>query len=554
MIQTDFNWSEPLNLLLLLAALALLVLQGGLLSTWYRQSGGRQSGGRQSGRPGIRLILNVLLWLSVVAWILDPYFRSGNISKTGLLIATNVPSAFAEHTRDSLAAAEVIPADEIGNRPVDTLVIVGQEFDEGLFASLRRLNNVPHLRWQPFFAPGELRDLHWKGVLQKGEVQQVKGRIQATAKSTLQVRYASQTLDSVILNAGDNDFKLTFPAFSVGRTTVTLDLDGETIDTLRFFTQPGQKLTVSFLLDNPDFETRNLATWLGKQGHAVLYDASLSKNVRSKLNINRATEPDLIVTSASNAADATVKKAVNAGKSVLFLQLSDPVSELRAINNALGTRFEAVKISNEESVPVSATLTALPFRLEPNGFQVRVPHYPVVTEKTNGKIAVSMLNETFPMQLAGDSMAYGKVWNEILAYARPAQKPVIEWNAPVFQNVPVTMHLNNFQPVPRFLTVGKDTVSTITSALNDHSAGATFLPPSSGWQSLHDSLDTELYVQNYSPLRYASRMQHFIQSTQKSSPVTGPKDDLVSTRKLAGWAWFTWLMLCLAALWIEPKL
>jgi len=280
----------------------------------------------------------------------------------------------------------------------------------------------------------------------------------------------------------------------------------------------------------------------------------LSKNIRSKLNINRAAEPDLIVTSASNAADAVVKKTVNAGKSVLFLQLGDPVTDLRAINNALDTRFQSVKVSNEESVAVSASLTALPFRFEASSFQMQAPNFPVITEKTTGKIAVSLLNETFPMQLSGDSIAYGKVWNEILAYARPAQAPVIEWDAPVFRNVPVTVHLNNFRPVPRFLTVGKDTVSTVTSALNDRSASAAFLPARSDWQSLHDSLNTEVYVQDYSPLRYASRMQHFIQSTQELSSATGMKGNWVSTRKLPGWAWFTWLMLCLAALWIEPKL
>jgi hypothetical protein len=60
---------------------------------------------------------------------------------------------------------------------------------------------------------------------------------------------------------------------------------------------------------------------------------------------------------------------------------------------------------------------------------------------------------------------------------------------------------------------------------------------------LHDSLQTELYVQDYSPLRYASRMQHFILSTQELDATTGLKDDAVSTRRLPGWAWFTWLML-----------
>ncbi|MGX5853521.1 hypothetical protein ACWKW6_07745 [Dyadobacter jiangsuensis] len=548
MIHTDFNWTEPLNILLLAAAVALLVLQCGLLFGRHRTAGVRND------RFSIRLILNGLLWVSLVAWLFDPYFQSNGGSKKGLLIAGNVPSGAAGRMRDSVAVAELISADEIASRPVDTLVIVGQEFDETVFASIRQLKKSPVLHWRPWFAPNVLRDVQWKGMLRKGEMQRIEGSIQLSGKKTLQVRYAGQTLDSAMLNAGERRFRLAFPAFSEGRTTATLDLDGQTIDTVRFFAQPGQKLTVSFLLDNPDFETRSLATWLGRQGHSVLYESLLSKNIRSKLNINRAAESDLIVTSASNAANADVKKAVNAGKSVLFLQLGDPITDLRAINNALGTGFQPVKISNEESVAVSASLTAQPFRFEANSFQVQAWHYPVVSEKTTGKIVVSLLNETFPMQLSGDSIAYGKVWNEILAYARPAQVPVIEWDAPVFRNVPVTVHLNSFQPVPRLLTVGKDTVSTIVSALNDRSAAATFLPEKNGWLGLHDSLQTELYVQDYSPLRYASRMQHFILSTQELDATTGLKDDAVSTRRLPGWAWFTWLMLCLAALWIEPKL
>lgn len=544
MIRTDFNWTEPLNIMLLIAALALLALQCVLLYTRHRHS----------GRFGIRLILNGLLWVSLVVWLLDPYFQSNATAKTGLLIAGNVPSGVAGRIRDSLAGVELIRADEIADRPVDTLVIVGQEFGEQTFAAIRQLKIAPFLHWEPWFAPDALRDLYWKGVLRKGEMQRIDGSIQIAGNRTLHVRYAGQTLDSTVLKAGENRFRLAFPAFSEGRTTVTVDLDGQTIDTLRFFTQSEQPLTVRFLLDNPDFETRNLATWLGKQGHSVLYESSLSKNIRNKLNINRATEPDLLITTASNAVGATVKKALNAGKSVLFLQLGDPATELRAINHALGTRFQVVKISNEESVVVSNSLTALPFRFEPHSFQVQAPHYPVVTEKATGKVAVSLLNETFPMQLSGDSVAYGRVWNEILAYARPALAPVIEWDAPVFQNVPVGIHLNNFQPVPRYLVVGQDTVWTVNSALNDRSAATTFFSDKNGWLPLQDSSQTALYVQDYSPLRYASRMQQFIQSTQNTTRIVSPKEHAVATRKLPGWVWFAWLMVVFAALWIEPKL
>lgn len=543
MIHTDFNWNEAINWVQLIAASALLVVQCVLLYTRHRGS----------GRAGVRIALNGLLWVSVVAWMLDPYFKSDAGTKIGLLIAKNVPSEIAGHIRDSLVGTEVIRTGEIGNRPVDTLVMVGQAFDETAFAAIRQSRNVPYLYWEPYFAPDELRDLHWKGVLRKGEMQRVEGSIQTANKKMLQVKYAGQILDSVMLHAGNNNFKLAFPAFSEGRTTTTLDLDGQTIDTIRFFAQPGHKLTIRFLLDSPDFETRNLATWLGKQGHAVLYDATLSKNIRSQLNINRVIEPDLIVTSASNAAGPTVRKASNAGKSILFLQLGDHVTELPTINNALGTRFGAVKISNEESVALSGTLTARPFRFEPRGFQTQAPHYPVAIEKVTGKIAVSLLNETFPMQLSGDSITYGKVWNEILAYMRPAQAPVTEWDAPVFQNAPAMLHLNNFQPLPQFVTIASDTIFTAVSALNDRSANATFLPGQNGWLPLHDSLDTEMYVQDYSSLQYASCMQYFIRSTQKIN-ATNTTRELISTRKLPGWAWFVWLMLCLTALWIEPKL
>ncbi|MGV3602247.1 MAG: hypothetical protein ACO1N1_13630 [Dyadobacter fermentans] len=543
MIQTDFNWNAPLNLAIVLALLALLILQCVVLYTRHRNS----------GRLGVRLGLNALLWASVVAWVLDPYWPVAGKSAVGLLIAGNVPQEVAERLHDSLPAARVVSADEIEQADLDTLVIAGQDFTQGIFADIRQSRGMAAVQWLPYFKSGEASDLHWKGVVKRGGLQCVTGGIQSAEKQVLQIKYAGQTLDSVLLNPGDNRFTLSFAAFSEGRTTTTLHLDGRTIDTVRFFAQPDKPLTVRFLVDNPDFETRNLATWLGKQGHAVLYDAKLSKDIRSLLKINNTGSPDLIVTTPSNAAHAVVRKAVKDGKSVLFVQLSDPLAELRAINQAQGTGFEVTKISNEEAVPVSGILTAQPFRFTPQSYQVKAPHYPLVIEKTTGTIAASLLNETFPLQLSGDSIAYGKVWSEILAYVRPAPASVLEWDAPAFKNVPVTIHLNNFQPMPRFVRIGADTVFTTTSALNNRSAAATFQPTESGWLSLHDSLGTELFVTSHSPLRSAALMQQFIHSIQPKNGETVASNER-SVAKLPGWGWLAWLVLVLALVWIEPKI
>ncbi|MCF0073909.1 hypothetical protein LZD49_25740 [Dyadobacter sp. CY261] len=547
MIHTDFNWTAPLNLLVMCALLVLLVVQCGFVYTRHRNS----------GRFGIRLILNGLLWLSMVAWLLDPTFKLAGKSRIGLLAAENVPADVVTRFRDSLGGAEIISTGRIGTSDVDTLVVLGQEFDQKVLAAIQQLPRIPALQWNPYFAPDQMSDLHWKGILGKGELQRIDGRIQSSQQQILQIKYAGRTLDSVMLNKGDNRVRLTFPAFSEGRTTTTLHLNDLAIDTLRYFARPEAKLTVRFLLDNPDFETRNLANWLGRNGHSVSYDATLSKNIQSRLNINRAKEPDLIVTIPANASNAAVKKAVSTGKSALFVQMGGPVgnlfAELRSINQALGAHFQAIKISNEESVALSPVLSALPFRFQMHGYQTHAVHYPLAVENINGKVAVSLLNETFPMQLSGDSIAYASVWNEIFAWTRPARGLTLSADAPVFKNVPAVMHLNNFQQIPRWLEIRSDTAFTKTSVLNAHSAEVTFLPVRDGWQSLNDSLGTELYVQDYSPLKYAAQMQHFVRSAEETGVKTLSGNRADVTRKLPGWVWFAWLMVCLTALWIEPK-
>lgn len=542
MPKTDFNWTEPFNLLLLVLAVGLLVLQCGLLYARHRHT----------SRFGLRLGLNVLLWLSLLGWIVDPYIVRQRQATVGLLTGRHVPADVTRGVKDSIGNATVLSAGEIREAGVDTLLMVGQEFDNNLFAAIRQTSPVPYLQWIPYIERDRMRDLHWKGILRKGELQRIEGEVGSSAKQMLQVRYGDQVLDSIEVNAGLHRFRLTFPAFSEGRTTTTLQLNGRVTDTLRYYTLPEDRLTVKFLLESPDFETRNLATWLGKSGHSVLYDATLSRSIESRLNINRGKEPDLIIANAVNAGNAAVKKLIAEGKSVLFMGLVDPPAELRGINQALGTDFEVKKISKEESVPLSSVLNALPYRFEVRKFQLKSSHYPVLVEKTTGKIAVSLLNETFPLQLSGHSVTYGKVWNEILAWARPASGPVVAWDAPVFENLPVTLQWNNFKDFPTTLRIGDDTIATAVSALNDRSATVHFVPRASGWLPVHDLLHAEVYVEGKSSLMPLAQMQGFIRSSNRSraNAATGQ----ARPQRLPSWGWFVGLMVCLTALWIEPKL
>jgi hypothetical protein len=46
--------------------------------------------------------------------------------------------------------------------------------------------------------------------------------------------------------------------------------------------------------------------------------------------------------------------------------------------------------------------------------------YPVAIQKTATKIGLSLISETFPLKLSGDSAAYERIWTSILTQLQPA--------------------------------------------------------------------------------------------------------------------------------------
>jgi hypothetical protein len=384
-------------------------------------------------------------------------------------------------------------------------------------------------------------------------MQEVRGRIEIATDARMKIRYAGRSLDSVLVKAGIGDFRLQFPVFAEGRNAVALWVDDKVVDTLRFFARPAEALQVRFLLNSPDFESRNLATWLGKNGHAVQYDATLSKDLTANININKAVDPDLIITDPGNARSTAVKKAVAAGKSVLFFNLTNPATELAPINTALGTRFSARKISNEESVRISPELNALPYAFSVNTNQEQAESYPVLVEKTSGNVSVSLLTETFPVQFAGDSLAYDKIWNAILAVVRPTLTNNIQIDAPVQVNVPASVQLNGFAKLPELISWAEDSVFMRSSLINSQAAKGRYIPRNAGWTKLADSL--QVFVEAKTPLADMSGFFQNYLTYYNALRGKMPNQQFTGAfRKFVpDWVWYVWFLFCLGALWVEEK-
>ncbi|QJD79815.1 hypothetical protein [Spirosoma rhododendri] len=549
-MQLTLNWADPLTWFSLLALAVLLIVQGWLILRNTSLSATRKS---------VRLGLNGLLWLVLLAYLLQPRWPVAKPTTQVLLVGDDVPTSVARRVQDSLNLPDRFTSRTLTGS-YDSVTLVGNRFR---VATLARLS-ASALRQVPYSAPDELARLSWKAVLRQGEIQRVTGLVNASTAQPLRLRYGNKTLDSLNLPAGTQPFALQFPAFARGKSSVELVLGDNVLDTLRFFSRPIAPLTVHFLLTSPDVESKTLANWLGRQGHTVTVSATLSKDISSSVSINKPTTkaaktPDLLITEPDNAGNPQIRKAVADGRAVLFINLTNPDVDSRTINQATGSRWQVRRTAADPQAPISNGLTALPYRFADNLSQFAVTGFPVFVQQTAGttqagRVGVSLLSETYPLALSGDSLTYARLWTAVLARLSGPQPDEVQVDAPLIQGFQQTVVINN--PTRRLptLRVGPDTLRLTDSPLNAQSASGRGLFSTAGWQPVQDSL--ALYVDPArpdDPLASRALTARFVLAHQQfQSTAVAPASPPAA--QLPDWAWFALILLCFTALWLEPKL
>ena len=551
MISFDFSFhsSDPIQWLIVILLVVFPVVVFGIL--WKNKT-------LSPSRKWLRGGLNGFLWLVLLGYLLQPTWTKTSDSARALLVGREVPSAVARRWQDSLGLNERFSAQEFLKKKLaahfDSVTLLGQDFPPDLLAQLTRGT----LDWQPYFPENQLQNLAWQGTLRQGELQQVKGTLQSSQKQWIKIRFAGETLDSATIHQGPNSFALAFPAFTEGRTATELFVGDTCVDTLHFFVRPRPVLSYQFVLDSPDFESRTLAEWLGRRGNTVTVTTAVSKGIQQSTTINEGTPqgtlPDVLITDPGNASHTLVKKALAAGKSVLFLGLTQPEANVATLNRTLGTGFSIKRTTSEPTAQVAPNLTALPFTFNESLPQLVVANYPIAVWNKAGKVGVSLLNETFPLKLSGDSVTYAKIWNTILAHVQPSTGTILTADAPLFKGLPGTLTLNAPEKVPTRWSIGQDTVALRASPLNEHSASVVYRFGQAGWVTVGDS--AEVFVaDSTSTLFLAQRMTHYIQALRAARFSVGkPQIQPQRQEKVSDWVWLALLVLSCTALWVEPKL
>lgn len=541
-MHTTVNWSTPLTWLIAAALFVLLLVQ-----VWFVV----RNQSLTPARKWVRLGLNGLLWLLLAGYFANVRWSIDRPARHALLVGDDVPAAVARQLADSLHIREQFSSRNL-DAVYDSVTLVGQNFPTETLTKLSQ----SALNWIPYNQPDQLQAIRWKGLVRQGEMQRVTARIQSAQKQWLRLRFGQRTVDSVSLHEGDNTVALQFPAFARGRSQVTVALDNTALDTLRYFVRPTRPLTVQFVLNSPDFESKTLADWLGKQGHTVTVSATLSTNIRSSLQINKGSKqvPDLYITEPVNAANATIRKAVAEGKSVLFINLTNPEVDIRSINQAVSSRFGVQKTTNEALLPVGTGLSALPYRFAESLNQRMVSGYPVAVQRGSGRVGVSLLSETFPLALSGDSVTYSRIWTAVLARLSPPDKNTIQADAPVFSRLPQEITVASSLPnQPTTLPIGSDTVQLIRSALNEGAETGRAVFSKAGWQVMQDSL--ALYVDSLRAdnlLAKRAEVNQFLLAHARHQSVDKLPQRITSSQ-MPDWVWLLLFLGCFTALWVEPK-
>ena len=548
-ITVTFNPADFISWLILFLLAVLLVVQVGLVV---------RNGTLPVRRKWLRGILNVLLWSLLLAYFLQIEWEIKPDSTSVWIADLDVPASAVNQLKDSLKSREVVRVSafkeasfrsRLTDGMIDTVTLVGTGFSPDVLGQLSRQT----VEWIPYAQPDQVQMLRWKAILRKGEMQSVSGRLQASQERVLKLRFGNQTLDSLPVKTGTTAFAFQFPAFSQGRTELTLVLDQKPLDTLRYFSRSSQPIAYQFILDSPDFESRMLADWLGKKGYSVQLTSTISKDISNRLSINRVATPDVIITDPANATNPVVKKAVVQGKPVLFINLSDAETETKTINRALGTSWRLKRLSNETTIPIGSGLQALPFQLTEALNQFPVVGYPVAVQKTTAKIGISLVSETFPLKLSGDSVTYDRTWTAILTPLQPAFTDNIQLDAPVFKGLRSVIHFNNLIRKPAEIRLGNDTVRLDYSAINPLSADVSYGFGRTGWLALQDSLAVYVDQPGEKPVFGNRLVSDYLRARSTAVPDTRPDSQRGFPAKIPDWVWILLFLSGLTALWIEPK-
>lgn len=494
----------------------------------------------------IKTVLNTLFFVSLVAFIFQPKVGYRN-SETGILVySADVSREQIRYWKDSLNLKKDLRIALYRGEP-GPVYLLGDGFSQ---LDLLKFSGQNVKCISDPKAQG-LSFLNWKGILRQGEIQTIYGKLHSGDSIRMKIIQAGEVLAEMTLDKGDGEFKLEFPSLLIGRNEVDLHVNDSLLGRIRFFSKVPEPIRYSLKFDFPGPEVRFLGQHLVSSGQLVSEEITVSKSAVIQSNASQSDSVGFLIIDPAQLDRQETKKAIKTGVSVLIMNLNNVQQDFSLINKALETDFAVSKVSSDESRKVQDDLEAAPYEMEAKPAQVR--HFEnafAVQRVGNSKVGVSLLGQTFPIKLAGDSLRYRRIWQEILGALLPDESGSVSFDAPVFQGLNEKLTLNQQGVDEDYGILGSDTVYSRPSLVNPFSETIEMVSPDSGWVSLGDSLEYYSYAKEEWASVFAAKLRAGFLRQNPNDPSVSSE---LKIKGLSDWVWYAVLVLLLALIWMEPK-
>jgi hypothetical protein len=500
-----------------------------------------------TNRKLLRITLNAVLSLLLIGLIFQPVWEVSKTTVPSLVFPKGMEKAQIQFWKDSLGIENSGEIDQLkpGANPV---YLVGNDYSP---ENLHQLGDR-QIQWIPIRKSGEFEFLEWKGILRKGEIQVVRGNIQVDTLTEISIQFGEEILDQVTLEPGIRDFELNFAAKIEGRNEVRLILNEVQKAEVRFFTKPSQPKKYSLNFSFPDLETRFLSQYLRNQGETVNEEIQVSRDTKIQTPGVEQDTLEVLITDPSQVSARKVKQAIEKGLYILFIQTGEPEKSVQAINKALKTDFSITQSGSGESRILENGAESLPFRFESGfGRSLLLEESVAIQQVGNSKIGLSLLGQTFPIALTGDSLLYGRIWDEILGAMYPAEAQNWDLDAPIFEGFPTQLNLNQEEAESNSVALGSDTLFLSPSLVNPLTTTGEFIASETGWIHLGDSLEIYVYPQAEMKEIFQSGLIHnFLKTAYQSN---SGNDTITRKQKIPAWIYLTGILILFTMVWLEPR-
>ncbi|SFG71522.1 hypothetical protein SAMN05421739_103382 [Pontibacter chinhatensis] len=404
---------------------------------------------------------------------------------------------------------------------LQTVHLLGYGLEEEEVAQLKDLQLKSHLT--P--TPAGVHSVRWPSSIKLGEAVEVAGKYKAGPESIkLYLHAAGQAQNSITLSADTvHTFRLRYTPKTQGRYTYTLLANTDTLGQVPVQVEPQQELGVLLLASSPNFEFKFLKNHLAELQHRVALRTTISKDLSQSewLNMPRAdlsritpkllqdfdvviTEPQALQRMSAAERNALQRAVSEEGLGVLTVAAA-PVADR---STSFFTSFSGKRVSQQSSrstraswaSEATASITAAPYTLnntEATASLVAEQGEQVLVGAKRagwGKVALSLVPQTFPWQLEGKPEVYASYWTSLLSAMAKEQVQEKFWEVAQPQvpqpNKPVILSFTDY--TSDGVTVPTASVTSITDSINinlplaqhlhqPEKYNATFWPRRSGW-------------------------------------------------------------------------